>query len=1003
MRPSVIAIAIALSVSAHAAAPSFVSVPAFGFDARPQAVAVADFDEDGNADAVAASAENGVLFVLIGDGAGGFATPVPIGDLFNPSSVAADDFDGDGHADLAVVNGGGSDAVSIFAGAGDGTFTAANSFALPFAHDLVRIADFNNDGASDLAVSAYDSTPLDEHRSIVVLLGDGAGNFASSTEIADAASFDLGDFDADGNVDLVACVGAPTGLQVFAGNGDGTFNAAARIDLSTSPDFLSVVLAADLDADGDADLATLSPGLEQQMALLPGNGDGTFGVAQTFDSRTLPTHLLGHDMDLDGIADLVIASAERDQVAILYSDGALGFASRAYYNVAFGPAHMAAADLDNDGKAELVVANNRSSNVAVLAPDGTAAQISVTPLPIAIDAADFDGDGHLDLASGGGDAISLFLGDGAGAFAAAGSVAMAPGIQGLAAGGLDEDGFADLAAVIQGASGLAFSGLAVSFGDGAGAFAAPLLLSVPGVPRHLLIADFNADGRNDLATLAAPGNVRGATVLLNSGGGAFAAPVHYPSGTGSLGHLTAADVDNDGSLDLAVAAFGPNAISILGGNGDGTFRAPYFVSLGSSQPGRFVTAADLDADGDVDLVAAGGVNVSVLPGDGHGNFNTFTSYFTGNATGVAIRDFNGDGALDLGVANGTEGTLAILSGDGSGAFADAISFPAGIEAAGIAAGDFREDGRVDAAIANQRSRTITVLRNDTGGENTPAATNVSVQPVDTTTGTTPVTVTFTQVHHAGTTTLTTSSSGPPPPSGFALGSPPTYFEIRTTASFAPDLRVCIHYGALGFPNGTSISLFHFEGGIWREIAWLPAEADGTICGQVTSLSPFAVLQRLSSCPMLTAIPSATVRIGTKNNKGAGMRVDLLAELFRNGALAGSGQIDNAGSGGPGFAHSSFHTIPMTVAAPVAVCPGDVLAFRLSVRNACADAARLWYDDAAANSRFRTTIGGSTADSFLRAGGAWSAAQGTGPKQQSDAGGTAQCSAFQPFGTWSSPY
>src|SRR3989449_1845312 len=126
--------------------------------------------------------------------------------------------------------------------------------------------------------------------------------------------------------------------------------------------------------------------------------------------------------------------------------------------------------------------------------------------------------------------------------------------------------------------------------------------------------------------------------------------------------------------------------------------------------------------------------------------------------------------------------------------------------------------------------------------NTRVGTNVVVQPVDATSGATPVTVTFANVTAAGDTTLTTSAAGPQPPAGFKLGTPPTYYDLTTTASFSGDVTVCINYNTITFNNVASLKLFHFVDPNWVDATVSLDTATQIICGRVTSLSPFAIFE-----------------------------------------------------------------------------------------------------------------------------------------------------------------
>jgi Concanavalin A-like lectin/glucanases superfamily len=118
----------------------------------------------------------------------------------------------------------------------------------------------------------------------------------------------------------------------------------------------------------------------------------------------------------------------------------------------------------------------------------------------------------------------------------------------------------------------------------------------------------------------------------------------------------------------------------------------------------------------------------------------------------------------------------------------------------------------------------------------------TIQPVDTTTGTTPITVAFSAITQGGTTTLTTSSIDPVPPTGFELGNPATYYNLSTTAVFSGAVTVCINYSAISFSDPSTLQLFHYENGAWTDITTSINTATSTICGSATSLSPFAVFQ-----------------------------------------------------------------------------------------------------------------------------------------------------------------
>ena len=132
---------------------------------------------------------------------------------------------------------------------------------------------------------------------------------------------------------------------------------------------------------------------------------------------------------------------------------------------------------------------------------------------------------------------------------------------------------------------------------------------------------------------------------------------------------------------------------------------------------------------------------------------------------------------------------------------------------------------------------------------TPAGGNVVVAPADPTTGQTPVTLTFDRVSQPGTTHVTSSPSGPPPPAGFQLGAPAVYYEITTTATYTPSITVCVNYSGITFSGPPR--LFHYQGGAWVDVTTSVDTVNQIVCGQVSSLSPFAIFQRDDVTPPVT--------------------------------------------------------------------------------------------------------------------------------------------------------
>src|SRR6267378_6019894 len=227
------------------------------------------------------------------------------------------------------------------------------------------------------------------------------------------------------------------------------------------------------------------------------------------------------------------------------------------------------------------------------------------------------------------------------------------------------------------------------------------------LPWNIIVGDFNGDGKLDLAVATSGDNT--ISVLVGNGDGTFGPPVNsltnfFPNS------ITSGDFNGDGKLDLAVAKGNKNTVAILIGNGDGHFQAPVEYSVGQSP--KSVTVGDFNSDGNLDIAVANqnSNTISVLLGKGDGTFGAAIDYPTGAVPVYLIAgDFNRDGVIDLAVANRSSSTISILLGTGDGTFATKTDYATGSAPIQLSAADLNGDSVLDLVVVNQSSGTVSIL------------------------------------------------------------------------------------------------------------------------------------------------------------------------------------------------------------------------------------------------------------------------------------------------------
>ena len=639
-----------------------------------------------------------------------FAAKQDFGTGPNPRSVASGDLNGDGKLDLAVANLN-SNSVSVLLntvapGAATPAFSPKQDFATGTGPVSVAAGDLNGDGKLDLVVANFNSNNMS------VLLnttapGSATPSFADKQDVATSAGpiyVTTGDLNGDGKLDLAVVnllVNTVSVLLNTAASGAATPSFAAKQDFATGDGPLSVAVG-DLNGDQKLDLAVANFNFGNVSVLLntttPGSATASFSGSQDFATGDGAASVAMGDLNADGRTDLVVANFVFDTVSVLLNSTAPGgntasFTVNQEFATGTGPIFVAMDDVNGDGRLDLAVANFNSNNVSVLL-DTTVPGAAVPSFAV-----------KQDFATG---EAPLFL----------------------EVDDLNGDGLLDLAVANLNASTVSVLLNATDLGTATPGFASKHDIDTGASPRSVSVGDLNGDGKVDLAVANINSNT--VSVLLNTtapGAGApsFATKQDFATGTAPVS-VAVDDLNSDGKLDLAVANINSNTVSVLLNTtapGAGTTSFATKQDFASADGPLFVKASDLNGDGKLDLVVANLISsVSVLlnnsaPGATTVAFAVRQDFATGDGPRfVSVGDLNGDGKLDLAVVNFNSNNVAVLlnttvPGAAALSFASIHDFPTGVRPLSVSVGDLNGDGRLDLAVANVASTSVSVLLNTT--------------------------------------------------------------------------------------------------------------------------------------------------------------------------------------------------------------------------------------------------------------------------------------------------
>ncbi len=643
------------------------------------------------------------------------------------------EFNGDGIIDLFTSN---DSDVLIYPGKGNGEFLLPpiKAFSRDFRDIFPLTGDFNNDGHTDFAFAdrIFDT--------ISVVLTNSDGTFSApiltKSEIDINSYITVGDFDNDKVLDVIVtgAISRDNAILFYKGNGNGTFDFLSQILTKST---VSNINLGDFNNDN---LPDISYGESDNLNVIKNLGNGKFGEPVILGSISYGFAVsITADLNNEGFNDLAATqnSEYNTIVAVWLGNGDFTFRhGEDFQTPSFERIYLVQiADINNDQNQDLIFGGRNRVLISKGKGDGkfeTARMYSDGGMGIAV--ADFNSDNWLDIASSqaiefnvlGSGTLSVLLNQRNGDFISAPTLETGDGTQDIAIADFDNNQLKDIV-VLNKTGGGGPGEIIIIFQTYEAELYSQTIQSeqkntglqalAEGVNANSVIAgDFNNDGKQDIIAVGrgAYGSNENVWMLTNLGGREFS-QTFLKIGEGDIYDAAAADINADGKLDLIITGYKGVFMSL--GLGNGNFASPvvYFESVPSSQ----IVIGDFNNDykPDVAVVNYSINKIGILINKGSGLFaNSFDLTANGGTTDIALSDMNFDGKLDLVIASGSG--ITIYESNGNGQFAIKDTYPVTLATLSkIAIADFSRDGKPDVA-ALTGSNTISVLTNDgTGGLN----------------------------------------------------------------------------------------------------------------------------------------------------------------------------------------------------------------------------------------------------------------------------------------------